>query len=1157
MSLSKHFLRVLVFAVCSIFLVASTHAQFRAGVEGTVTDSTGAPVNGAKVTVANQETGKSIDATTNELGFYSVSNLPPGRYTVTAVLTGFKTKIIKDVDVSAESVQGVNLTVEPGAVTEQVTVTGDAIPPLQTEEAGINGTITTDQVTRLPEVGRDPYELVRLTPGVFGTGARNSNGNSTNLPNYSGPGGSNNSIFQTENAVQVSANGQRVEANGFTIDGVSVNSQAWGGAAVITPNEESVKEIKVESNTYSAENGRYSGALVEVVSQNGTNNFHGSFVFKLHSPGLNAFQRWGGPNGAKPQKDETLLRNYAGSLGGPIWKNKIFGFFSFEHISTHSFGLEPEWIETPQFIQELNTTRPNSVAAKLLAVPGNSPKIANQLTSTCAAIGLTNDGTNCKDVTGGIIIGSITGTPGTMVSSANGGGIQPGDTNPQLQQVQVQEPSGTKATQYNARVDFQVTQKDLVAFSMYYTPVTNTFVPGSWCCSARQYDFFTSARHHEAAALLWTRTITTTLINEARFNVTRWYFNEVQSNPKIPWGAPNDNINIPNNSIHTSYPGPGWFYQTSYNFRDTLSKVHNSHVLKFGGELVKEQNNDVSVWGDRPAFDFNNLWSFANDAPSDQGFATFDPKTGALTDFRKYVRVADLAFFGQDNWKFRPNLTLSLGLRWEYLGALHDKFGKLSNIVLGTGANTLTGATIKVGGNLSKPDYNNFGPQLGFAWSPARIFGHEFNNRLVWRGGFGVGFNRIPESLTLQARSNPPSFIATGLSGSEIAPGSCQSSSGTPTQCYTINPGGIFAFYGFPENTNARISFDPTTNLPLSGHPDINGPLQDMRTPYTFRYSLEGQYDLGHSWVAALGYQGSQSRKYPRTLNYSLLFPPNPHLGIVNIFQSDVNANYNAMLARITHRLSKGLETSANYRWSKSLDLCSSDQNCQQTYPFDQRTEHGPSDFDVTHSFTAYALYDLPLFRGNHDWRGKLIGGWQVNGILTLTSGFPWTPVSDSGTSCASSVNAGFICPVRPVAYSGGAGSNYSTSNLQNTGNFPAKTPANQNSPGLDYFTPPVAPPGGYLVPPLPGVGRNSFRGPRYTGFDMSVAKRFGLPRFWVIGEGAGIDLRANLFNMFNKLNLAPFGFHSNSTTIERPLFGRATGALAGRVVEFQARFSF
>jgi carboxypeptidase family protein len=1141
MSLSKHSSRVLIFAVCSLFLVAVAIGQFRAGIEGTVTDSTGAAVKDAKITVTNQETGASQELITSDTGFYSAPHLPPGKYTVTVTLTNFKTKVVKDIDVSAESVQAVNLTIEPGTVTEQVTVSGNTLPTLQTEEAGINGTITDDQITRLPEVGRDPYELVRLAPGVFGTGSRNGNGNSTNLPNYSGPGGSNNSIFQTENAVQVSANGQRVEANGFSIDGVSVNSQAWGGAAVITPNEESVKEIKVESNTYSAENGRYSGALVEVVSQNGTNNFHGSFVFKLHSPGLNAFQRWGGPNGALPQKDETLLRNYAGSLGGPIWKNKVFGFFSFEHISTHSFGLESEWIETPQFIQELDTARPNSIAAKIFAVPGNSPKIANQLTSTCAALLGTNpNNIPCANApnNGGVILGSFTGAPGQIVTTSDGGGITPGDTTPQFEQVQVQEPSGTQATQYNARVDFQVTQKDLVAFSMYYTPVTNTFVPGSWCCSARQYDFFTSARHHEAAALLWNRTISSTVINEARFNVTRWYFNEVQSNTKIPWGVPNNNINIPNNSFHTSYPGPGWFYQTSYNFRDALSKVHNSHVLKFGGELVKEQNNDVSVWGDRPAFDFNNVWSFGNDAPTDQQTATYDPKTGALTDFRKYVRVNDLAFFGQDNWKFRPNLTLSLGLRWEYLGPLHDKYGKLSNIVLGTGANTLTGASIKIGGNLSKPDYNNFGPQLSFAWSPGRHFGHDFNNKVVWRGGFGLGFNRIPESLTLQARSNPPSFIASGFSASQI-----------PAGVYTINPNGIHAFYGFPPNPNAIIAFDPTTNIPLSGNPSINGPLQDMRTPYTFRYSLEGQYDFGHSWVAALGYQGSQSRKFPRTLNYSLLFPPNPHLGIVNIFQSDVNANYNALLARITHRFSRGLEFNANYRWSKSLDLCSSDQNCEQTYPFDQTTEHGPSDFDVTHSLTAYALYDLPFFRSTSDWKGKLIGGWQVNGILTLNSGFPWTPVSDSGSSCASSVNAGFICPVRPVAYKGGAGTNYSTDNFKTTGNFPGG--------GLNFFTPPVAPPGGYLVPPLPGVGRNSFRGPRYTGFDMSVAKRFGLPKLWVIGEGAGIDLRANLFNVFNKLNLSPFGFHSDSTTIERPLFGRATSALAGRVVEFQARFHF
>src|SRR5690348_623325 len=207
MSLSKDFVRAIVFAVCALFLVASAHAQFRAGVEGTVTDTTGAAVVGAKVTVTNQETGISQESSSNEEGFYSVPHLAPGLYTVKVSSSGFKEKVIKDVKIGAEEVSGINVTLEPGAVTEQVTVTGDSLPTLDTEDASLTGTITKQQIEDLPQFRGDPFELLRLTPGVFGTGARDSGGGSSNLPGYSGPGGSGRGVFQVENAVQVSANG--------------------------------------------------------------------------------------------------------------------------------------------------------------------------------------------------------------------------------------------------------------------------------------------------------------------------------------------------------------------------------------------------------------------------------------------------------------------------------------------------------------------------------------------------------------------------------------------------------------------------------------------------------------------------------------------------------------------------------------------------------------------------------------------------------------------------------------------------------------------------------------------------------------------------------------------------------------------------------------
>ena len=1159
-----------------VSLAVTASAQFKAGIEGTVTDTSGAVVAGVAITVTNQETGVSQKATTDAGGFYAVTNLPPGRYTVTASMAGFKTKVIADAEVSAEAAQGVNLTLEPGEVSTQVTVKGEALPAIQTEDATQSGTLTNLDVANLPQFRGDPFELLRLTPGVFGTGARASDGGSSNLPGYSGVGGSNRGIFQTENAVQVSANGSRLEANGYYLDGVTTNSQAWNGATVITPNAEAVKEIKVDVSPYDAENGHGAGAVVQVVSKNGTNSFHGSAALQIHSPGLNAFQRWGGPNGASANRDNLLTHDVLGSLGGPIWKDKAFFFYSFDHLKTGGATYHAQnWVETSQWISLLPS---GSLAAKIFAVPGSGFTNAKILSSsTCANLGLT-EGTNCATVIGGVDLGQNTGTPGTIVSSSTGGGF---DGSPDVAFIDYQAfVDNTKATQHNGRVDYNVTQNDRVAFSFFYVPLSNSFLPGGWV-DGRQYDIFKHDSKNETAALLWTRTLNPTTVNEARMNVTRWYFDEIKSNPQAPWGVPKVHIPIPNNTIAAGFFNPpGVFYQTTYTFRDTLSKVHNSHILKFGAEFAKEQNNSANTWGAVPSYDFNNLWSFANDAPTDEGTTTYNPKTGFPTDFRKYIRVSSLGLFAQDNWKARRNLTLTGGLRYDYFTPLQDKFGRLSNIILGSGNNALTGAMIEIGKNFSKPDRNNFGPQIGFAWSPGSFIGHEFNNKFVLRGGFGVAYNRVPESLLLNAAGNPPDFIATAFPTNEVV--------------YGFSTCGTYCFTGFPANPAAILTFDPATGLPIGGEhlakPDIKGPIQKLATPYTMHFSMEGQYDFGNNWMMSLSYQGSQGRKYPRSLNYALFYPQNPNINTVTIYQTDVNSHYNAMLARVSHRFSKGLELEAHYRLSKSSDACSSDQVCNQTFPFDQSTEYGPSDFDVTHSITAYAVWELPVVRNRHDWLHTAAGGWMLSPIFNFNSGFPWTPVV--GT-CISNV-FGNVCPTRPTGYLGGAGTNFSTGTFQTKGgNFSgfSTTPATcvvgpPVSCQTKYFTVVESPSGSGILPPVPGVDRNVFRGPRYTGFDLSFGKRFTFPAVRLLGEEAGLEVRAEAYNLFNKTNASPFAFNSGSSNLgtfqtcspvstcpagaaipsggtsgtffaPNSTFGQATGALSGRVVEMYMKFSF
>src|SRR5215831_2810650 len=398
-------------------------AQFKAGIQGTVADASGAVIAGAKVTLVNKETGRKTEMTASSDGFYRFLSLAPGSYKLTVEREGFKKKELENITVSAEGVTSVDVALETGVVSETVTISSEAAAAIEKENANVSRAISTVEIRQLPQVGRDPYELLRLTPGVFGDGARAGNGNAVNLPNTTGPGGSKNSIFQTENQVQISANGQRLSANNFQIDGVSVNSFNWGGAALVTPNQESVKEIRVLANSYSAEDGRNSGAQIRVVSQNGTNDLHGSGFIKYNSPKLNEFNKYGGPKAA-PVRVNNYLRQFGGSLGGPLplprfgqggkatfgGKDKSFFFFSYEGLRNSSNNVGTSYVETAEFRQAVLQLRPNSVTARVLSAGGIEPRILRVLTPTCGIYN--NDATRCRVVGNGLDIGSITGATG-------------------------------------------------------------------------------------------------------------------------------------------------------------------------------------------------------------------------------------------------------------------------------------------------------------------------------------------------------------------------------------------------------------------------------------------------------------------------------------------------------------------------------------------------------------------------------------------------------------------------------------------------------------------------------------------------------------------------------------------------------------------------
>src|ERR1035437_6228836 len=330
------------FAGAALLLLASVSApaQFRASLSGTVQDPSKDVISGATVTLTNQDTQQSQSKVTGDQGFFQFNNLPAAQYTLAVDAATFKKYTSENIAVASESPRTYVVTLAIGAKTETVTVNSEDTVVLQTGDASVGTVIDSAQLEKVPTYGRDPYNLLRTAPGITGDGDRGGNGNAVFLPNSVGPGGSNFGIAQAENTVQISANGMRISDNNYLLDGVSVNSLGFGGAAVVTPNIEAIGSISVVSASFSSEDGRNSGAQIRTVTKSGTNRLHGGVVFQYDEPGLNAFNKYGGPNGQLPVRVGTKNRDIALSVGGPLIKDKLFGFFSFERFRSEEHTSE-------------------------------------------------------------------------------------------------------------------------------------------------------------------------------------------------------------------------------------------------------------------------------------------------------------------------------------------------------------------------------------------------------------------------------------------------------------------------------------------------------------------------------------------------------------------------------------------------------------------------------------------------------------------------------------------------------------------------------------------------------------------------------------------------------------------------------------------------
>ena len=602
-------------------------------------------------------------------------------------------------------------------------------------------------------------------------------------------------------------------------------------------------------------------------------------------------------------------------------------------------------------------------------------------------------------------------------------------------------------------------------------------------------------------------------------------------------------------------------------FSDTFNWLIGNHALKFGTQLRFDINERSLIGGARPIFTFTGFFNLANDTPIFEGINA-DPNTGTPASAERRYRTNDYAFFVQDDWKVRPNLTVNLGLRYEFFPPISDGLNQQTNLIFGP--NGLSDSRVELVDQFFQSDKNNFGPQIGIAYSPGFL-----KNKAVIRGGFGIGYNRIPNVVFINSLANPPFFSRFGICCGTAGPAGGDGF-GSPFVdgqiLYAL--GSSNSPNSFPRNPLLGGGINPMTGLPFNSSVEIYGSPQNQPNAQSFRYSLEGQYQLPAKLTATVGYQGSANQNLIRLVNQNFIFANvNPRIFQAFLPTPDVISRYNALLATLERRFANGFQFQANYRFAKSLDNLSNSGPgfvTNQTFPVDNDSEYGPSDFDVRHNLNVFGLWDLPIFRNRNDLVGTFLGGWQVNGIVTWHTGFPFTPVV-GGPGIRSQSNAQFG-PFRPTGFRGGNGTDTSNDTFLNgNGNFTGSfIPGNNlcinvaggcNRIFLTTLNRNAAGDATFLLNP-PGIGRNGFRGPRYFSTDLSISKRFDLPKGLRISENTGLDLRVNLFNAFNNLNLAPFGFASDSTRINNgdnpnPRFGRATTGLAGRVIELQARFSF
>lgn len=1067
--------------------------QFNSTIEGNVTDTSGSPVPNCQVTLKDIDTGVEHKASTGSAGDYTFPTLAPGHYTVTAIATGFQTFVQENVTLQASSVVKVPVKLTLGNVATTVEVTAEP-PPVQTDESKISTVVTEREINDLPLAERNVLNVVTLTPGVVGTGMMGGTAQGVEVANQS---------------PAISANGTPNSSNEFYVDSTTVNDSPSSGDARVVVNPDAVSEVVVSANEYAAEYGRGSGVVVQMITKSGTDKFHGSLFELLQNSWLDARNEF--QNTLNPVTGHVIpvsrLNEFGGSFGGPIWKDHTFFYASLDKTISSVANANVQQVETPQFVSFMEANYPNNLSTQLLKSYPPTSVGALYNYQTVGQVEQAQLGTTCSGV-------GPAGLPCNLPMLANG-----------IQSFAAPN-NGYQAT---IRVD-QYFSKDRF-YGNYipqnqHTEVVN--VRPNWNFSVPVPTFY--------AAVDWTHTFSANLINETSLGGTH---NAASSQCEL-CNIPQININgIPQFGYSWA---PVHFAQADIHWRDIMSLVEGKHTLKAGAEIFFNQDfAPFTSEGSRPSYGFNNIFQFVEDTPqSETGPYEYNPVTGGIANQNRYWEDWYYAGFLQDDWKVKPNLTISLGLRGEYEGNPYAKDGVRSDLFVGAGTNmvqNIANSYVAVNKYAYNSGIGRVAPRIGFAWQPS---GHP--NWSI-RGGWGIFVDRGGNTIWSDtASSNPPLVAALNL----------QITSPTgpyPTfgLCALAVPPYNCAVPPLPTGLNPRGG-------PLGPPVSVGGPDLSMKLAYAENRFFGIQRAFGSKFIVEADYTGSHGVDLYATRNLNTYVGDqlnnggsfvgiNPYFSAINYADNSNYSEYNGLALSARQRFTNGLVFNTAFTYSHTIDLISqppggnkSETNALVINPWYLGNQKATSTQDIPFQFTFDFVYNFPTPKTWGSVARGVLGGWQVSGLGTFAEGTPFTVFNGSADWSSQAIYYDLPnAPTVSLPYSGYSRQQWLNTGIFSASDFPSPCPAGTGPAGCGVEG---------------NLGRNTFRGPGFAEIDAGFTKSNRIP--WFVSEGAELQFRAELINALNRVNLT--GVDSNLTDGN---FGRATGVREARTPQFSIRIHF